>query len=73
MYTATHWLIRAAVETYDQALAWLDADATQADDTIVALYGVKVSRNLNSTCCIVLPWKNASPTVKSRLSDVCDF
>ncbi|KAG9538908.1 cysteine proteinase, partial [Aureobasidium melanogenum] len=28
------------VETYDQALAWLGADATQADDTIVALYGV---------------------------------
>ncbi|KAG9858946.1 cysteine proteinase, partial [Aureobasidium melanogenum] len=28
------------VETYEQALAWLGADATQADDTIVALYGV---------------------------------
>lgn len=36
-------LIEAAVETYEQALAWLGADATQADDTIVALYGVKVS------------------------------
>ncbi|KAG9658654.1 cysteine proteinase, partial [Aureobasidium melanogenum] len=28
------------VETYEQALAWLGADASQADDTIVALYGV---------------------------------
>jgi ubiquitin carboxyl-terminal hydrolase 25/28 len=36
-------LIQAAVETYEQALAWIGADASQADDTIVALYGVKVS------------------------------
>jgi hypothetical protein len=38
-------LIQAAVETYEQALAWIGADASQADDTIVALYGVKVSQN----------------------------
>jgi hypothetical protein len=37
------YLIQAAVDTYEQALAWLGADASQADDTIVALYGVKVS------------------------------
>jgi ubiquitin carboxyl-terminal hydrolase 25/28 len=36
-------LTQAEVETYEQALAWLGADASQADDTIVALYGVKVS------------------------------
>lgn len=36
-------LIEAAVETYEQALAWLGADASQADDVIVALYGVRVS------------------------------
>ena len=33
------------METYEQALAWIGADASQADDTIVALYGVKVSKN----------------------------
>jgi hypothetical protein len=36
------------VETYEQALAWLGADASQADDTIVALYGVKVSHKFRS-------------------------
>ncbi|CAD0082360.1 unnamed protein product, partial [Aureobasidium vineae] len=37
------------VETYEQALTWLGADASQADDTIVALYGVKVDDSYNDS------------------------
>jgi len=37
-----------AVTTYEQALTWLGADASMADDFIVSYAAVKVSLNMRS-------------------------
>ncbi|CAD0085713.1 unnamed protein product [Aureobasidium mustum] len=58
------------VETYEQALAWLGADATQADDTIVALYGVKLEDGYNDPMTKDLARRAISLIAEHRKSEI---
>ncbi|THW59191.1 cysteine proteinase [Aureobasidium pullulans] len=58
------------VETYEQALAWLDANESQADDTIIALYGVKVDDSHNDPMTKDLARRAVDIIAKQRKSEM---